>query len=368
VTKRESDRPARSPAGRNKKRRNSKLTSKRSSAKEVSSGPKKKKKRKPKGFWLPEFLDVANVKDWNCPEPQPLIEGLVMRGTLVNVTADSQVGKGVFLPWLCLQLLQGGTLFKRFKIHKVERILYLFLEDPNWRVKQRIEDLVTSGCKLPEKEHSFAVHVCHNFSLLDKKNFFLEDVADDFDVIILDTYQKATPGIISFDDASQSLILHRLSNLTRNTGVTLFVLDHPAKWDRRTQSSSMTPKGTGGKMQNADCIMLLSRKGDRVTLICRSKDYGEKRLILNRSPIGSNKPKFTLIDETQTLADSRKEHQETQDKILQKLPRGWFRTSKVARKLDIPDRTLRTQLGELKAKGLVEKRGTTRSAEWRRVK
>jgi len=38
-------------------------------------------------------------------------------------------------------------------------------------------------------------------------------LAQRFEVVFVDTYQRGTPGITSFDDEKQSLILHRLANL-----------------------------------------------------------------------------------------------------------------------------------------------------------
>ena len=46
-----------------------------------------------------------------------------------------------------------------------------------------------------------------------------------FSVVFLDTYQKATPGLTSYDDEKQSVILQRLANMTRRLGVTIIVLD-----------------------------------------------------------------------------------------------------------------------------------------------
>ena len=82
-------------------------------------------------------------------------------------------------------------------------------------------------------------------------------------MVFLDTYQKATPGLNSFDDAAQSHLLHRLLDLTRRRGLTLLVNDHlrkqPAQGKRRQQISKEEIKGTGGKVANTDCVILLAR-------------------------------------------------------------------------------------------------------------
>ena len=54
------------------------------------------------------ILDVAEVDAWEVDPPDPLIEGIVPRGAVVNVTGDTQTGKSLFFLWLCMELLAGG--------------------------------------------------------------------------------------------------------------------------------------------------------------------------------------------------------------------------------------------------------------------
>src|SRR4029450_7035737 len=76
-------------------------------------------------------------------EIEPIIGGVLARGTLCYLAAASQTGKTLFVAaWLVRHLAQGGKLFDddRFKIARVEKILYLVLEDPARRVKERLLD------------------------------------------------------------------------------------------------------------------------------------------------------------------------------------------------------------------------------------
>lgn len=319
------------------------------------------------------ILDVAEVDAWEVDPPDPLIEGIVPRGAVVNVTGDTQTGKSLFFLWLCMELLAGGSPFGRFKIHKVESILYLCLEDPEWRVKARIQDMIAGGSILPEK-NSLIIDVHHNFSLTNDEHFqMLEDLVRDFqfDVVVLDTYQKATGGLSSFDDEKQGPILHRLSNLTRSKGVTIFVLDHPRKGDSQFRSRTLTVrdiKGTGGKPQNADCVILMSRRGDNVTMSWESKDYGEGGMVLKRSPEGSNEPKFTFVDELENVVEERRlKARSNRAAAVDLVKKGCSKTASIAEKLDLAESTVRKHLSQSVKEGKVKKLGTTRGTEWKPI-
>jgi hypothetical protein len=108
----------------------------------------------------------------------------------------------------------------------------------------------------------------------------------------------ATPGISSFDDEQQSEILHKLSDLTRKLHVTLIIIDHVRKHPgpgRRAELSIDDIKGTGGKAQNADCVILMQRTPDKkqIKFQCFSKDFEQPvRILINVAPKGSKDPKF----------------------------------------------------------------------------
>src|SRR5262249_23308406 len=149
----------------------------------------------------------------------------------------------------------------------LEKVLYLGLEDPDRRFKNRLLDIRPAFDAIgPER---FILHTAPDFNLSDKRMVaYLESliVLHGFKVVFLDTYQKATPGLTSFDDEKQAVILHRLSNLTRKHDVTIIVLDHVRKRTngaKRSELSLDDIKGTGGKPQNADCIVLVERTPDR---------------------------------------------------------------------------------------------------------
>src|SRR5262249_17390626 len=153
-----------------------------------------------------------------------------------------------------------------------------------------------------------------------------------FSVVFLDTYQKARPGLSSFDDTQQAVILHRLANLTRKLGVTIIVIDHVRKRANGTKRNELyldDIKGTGGKPQNADCIILLERTPDRkqIKLQSFSKDSDVNvRILLNVSAKGSGEPKFKFAGDLEAFGVNSKERAgQRRDEALAKIPQdGWF--------------------------------------------
>src|SRR5262249_5931262 len=155
-------------------------------------------------FTVPEHwkrLDVANVRNWQCEPLQPIVDGIIARGNFVFVAAQSQTGKTLLGLYLARKILQGGLLFGKYAITPVDRVLYLLLEDPDLRAQARIIDTEHEFEALePER---FIIHVAPSFTLTDERMFeWLTQIitSEKRNVVIVDTYQKSTPGISSFDD------------------------------------------------------------------------------------------------------------------------------------------------------------------------
>ncbi len=177
----------------------------------------------PQSYWLQ--LDVADRHNWQCPPLEPLIEGILAKGNLLWLAAETQTGKSLFMLWVCLQLLNKGSLFDRFAITPVKRILYLVLEDPARRIKARIDDMTTAEIEAGR----FVIYVAPGLSIADPLVFqWLETVIEGggYDLVVIDTFQAATMGIASFDDEKLSVIIRSLLNVTRKLGVTVIVNDH----------------------------------------------------------------------------------------------------------------------------------------------
>jgi hypothetical protein len=260
-------------------------------------------------------LDLADLSSWECEPLKPIVDGVIAAGNLVTVAAASQTGKTLKGIYLARKILNAGNLYERYPITPVDRVGYLVLEDPARRIQSRMLD---TDHEFPQVERGRLVfHVAPSFTLTDGRMVaWMEStiLTDRLDVLFIDTYQKATPGLNSFDDEEQSKILHQLANLTRKLNVTIVVLDHIRKSGdsrgKRGELSLDDVKGSGAKVQNADVVILLERTPDKKQLKFQafSKDFDTAvRILLNIAPKGSDQPKFSYASDLDELGSRSSE-------------------------------------------------------------
>ena len=262
----------------------------------------------------------------------------------------------------------GGKLFGRFSVAAGNKVLYLVLEDRDVRVENRLRDFLHEFPNLPPEGHLIA-HVAHGFAITDPLALsYLRGLVEQhgFNVVILDTYQRATPGISSFNDEEQSKILHTLANFTRETGVTLIVIDHVRKDDKARKRQTLTLddiKGTGGKVQNADSVILMERAGanqDQIKLQVFSKDFDRRvGVLIQISPQGSKESKFKYLGELSDLgAKAKKKGEANREKLLAVLnPGQWFSSGDLVKLLGWNCSTVVRHLTDLFASGKVIESG-----------
>jgi len=308
-------------------------------------------------------LDVANVRDWKCTPKIPIIDGILAHGNLVFLVAQSQTGKTLLGLNLFRKLLHAGKLFGRYEITPIERVAYLLLEDPDRRAQERILDTEHEFADSPLEPGRFIIHVAPSFTLTDPRMFdWMERVivTEKVGAIAIDTYQKSTPGIASYDDEKQGEILHRLANLTRKLGVTIIVMDHFRKEGngggkgKHRELTLDDVKGSGGKVQNADVVILLQRTADRkqIKFQSYSKDFDNPiRILLDVAPRGSEAPKFSYAGDLDALgARSHGKTEARQKAILEALTPGeWVSITEIARLCSVDEKGMKTLQRDLKA-------------------
>src|SRR5207247_432676 len=138
-------------------------------------------------------LDLADLHEWQCEPLVPLIDGIIARGNLVYVAAETQTGKTLLGLYIARKLLQVGKLFEKHSITPIDRLLYLVLEDPDRRAKDRLLDTDHEFVEPVDRERCI-FHIAPGFNLSDSKMFtWMEQVitSERREVVFLDTYQKA---------------------------------------------------------------------------------------------------------------------------------------------------------------------------------
>jgi hypothetical protein len=337
--------------------------------------PEKKKFVRP-AHW--RRLDLAKLEEWKSKELTPVVDGWLAQGNLAIVAAASQTGKTLFLQWLERQLVEGGKLFDRYSITPPKKIYHLVLEDTDTRIEERERDIGRAFKALPAPER-IILDIAPGFALNDSAMFaYLRSLIREeaCDVLVIDTYQKATPGLSSFKDEEQSLILHQLSNLTRELKVLIIVLDHIRKEDKSRKRGELTLddiKGTGGKVQNADCVILLERsdkEGRFLKLQVFSKDFDELvGLLLERAPKGSSEQKFKLVGDLKDFGSKAKgkTDQKQMELLNRMVPGQKMRMAELKKVTGWHQTTISRHLKPLIGDGKVKKDGKNRSTTYTRL-
>jgi hypothetical protein len=265
--------------------------------------------------------------------------------------------------YLCLRILAAGKLFGRFDINPVAKILYMALEDPPGRIRARVDEMIGPDDLASDK---LLIGQYPGLDLQDESCIVsLRDqiVAMEVDLVVLDTYQKATPGLDSNSDERQSRVLHRLADLTRELGVAIIVVDHVRKTlgnSRRRHLIMDDIKGTGGKVHNADSFILMQRTGSTIKLQARSKDAESPVGIeLEVKPGAAGLDKFSMVSEES--AAHRAHSAVTEQLVIEVLVKaGRSSVPEIAKSLNISESTVRRCVVGLAGNGVLQRNGLGR--------
>jgi len=155
--------------------------------------------------------------------------------------------------------------------------------------------------------------------------------------------------------------------------VTLIILDHLRKDIANKRFATPADiKGTGGKVQNADVVILIERSGDQLKFSSYSKDWDrDVRFLLEVSPQGSSEPKIKYVDDLTDLGtESQKKAWESKLKVLDAMSfMEWVSTGQLVKPTGMSAQTIRNHLKTLVEEGEVEHNGeSNKKSKYRRIK
>lgn len=322
---------------------------------------------KPPDHWIE--LDAAKTKSWTVKPTEWLIEDIVAAGNLVLVAATTQTGKTLLWMYVCTQLVLGDALFGRFPVKAVDKLLYLCLEDPPRRIRDRMEDY---RVQLPKNR--MIVKFCPGLQLHDHDHLeWLEQevVKKKYKVVVVDTWQRATSGAASYDDTLQAPAMHALADLTRRLGVTIIIIDHLRKTGVGKPRKHITIddiKGTSAKAQNSDAVILMERAGQEIKVHVSSKDTDKQvGFSLCVREQGGTGPKFEYIGTLEAAAvKSSVLGKKNRLRVLQALDATEYRSSStISKTTGLPPSSVRRHLQDLTKAGQAEAQGEGR---WRKYR
>ena len=222
-----------------------------------------------------QLIDAETLYYKPLEHPKMLIDGVLSDG-LAIMAGDSKIGKSWMVLWMCLQISKGEPVWG-LPTRKTD-VVYLALEDREWRVQQRMQDLTDTP---PDNLH-FGFSCGHLGAELESQ---IEDVLKDYPstgLLFIDTLQMVRDNVSAKVNAyaQDYKDLSSLKKIADNHGICIFVVHHTRKErDGGNIFNDMT--GSTGIMGVADTGMILRKEdrfGDNATLCVTGRDVEEKKL------------------------------------------------------------------------------------------
>ena len=222
-----------------------------------------------------QLIDAETLYYKPLEHPKMLIDGVLSDG-LAIMAGDSKIGKSWMVLWMCLQISKGEPVWG-LPTRKTD-VVYLALEDREWRVQQRMQDLTYTP---PENLH-FGFSCGQLGAELESQ---IEDVLKDYPstgLLFIDTLQMVRDNVSAKVNAyaQDYKDLSSLKKIADNHGICIFVVHHTRKErDGGNIFNDMT--GSTGIMGVADTGMILRKEdrfGDNATLCITGRDVEEKKL------------------------------------------------------------------------------------------
>ena len=209
--------------------------------------------------------------------PKMLIDGILSNG-LAILSGDSKIGKSWMVLWLCLKISQGEPVWGLPTAQT--DVIYLALEDNDWRIQQRMQELIDE----PPKNLHFGFSCGKLGAELEGQiKGFLEDNPNT-GLLFIDTLQMVRDNVSSRVNAyaQDYKDLSALKKIADDHKMCIFLVHHNRKeHDGSNVFNDMT--GSTGIAGVADTCMVLRKEdrfGNDAVLSITGRDIEEKRLKL----------------------------------------------------------------------------------------
>ena len=209
--------------------------------------------------------------------PQMLIDGILSDG-LAILSGDSKIGKSWMILWFCLKISQGEPIWG-LPTSKTN-VIYLALEDREWRVQQRMQELTDE----PPKNLHFGFSCGKLGTELEDQILALLKEYPATGLLFIDTLQMVRDNVSSRVNAyaQDYRDLSALKKIADDHNMCIFLVHHNRKeHDGSNVFNDMT--GSTGIMGVADTCMVLRKEdrfGNDAVLSITGRDIEEKRLKL----------------------------------------------------------------------------------------
>lgn len=209
--------------------------------------------------------------------PKILIDGILSNG-LAILSGDSKIGKSWMVLWLCLKISRGEPVWG-LPTAKTD-VIYLALEDNDWRIQQRMQDLVD----IPPDNLQFGFSCGKLGAELEGQIKGVLEDNPNTGLLFIDTLQMVRDNVSSRVNAyaQDYKDLSALKKIADDHKMCIFLVHHNRKeHDGSNVFNDMT--GSTGIAGVADTCMVLRKEdrfGNDAVLSITGRDIEEKRLKL----------------------------------------------------------------------------------------
>ena len=209
--------------------------------------------------------------------PRMLIDGILSNG-LAILSGDSKIGKSWMVLWLCLKISLGEPVWGLPTAQT--DVIYLALEDNDWRIQQRMQELIDE----PPKNLHFGFSCGKLGAELEGQIKGVLEDNPNTGLLFIDTLQMVRDNVSSRVNAyaQDYKDLSALKKIADDHKMCIFLVHHNRKeHDGSNVFNDMT--GSTGIAGVADTCMVLRKEdrfGNDAVLSITGRDISEKRLKL----------------------------------------------------------------------------------------
>ena len=209
--------------------------------------------------------------------PRMLIDGILSNG-LAILSGDSKIGKSWMVLWLCLKISLGEPVWGLPTAQT--DVIYLALEDNDWRIQQRMQELIDE----PPKNLHFGFSCGKLGAELEGQIKGVLEDNPNTGLLFIDTLQMVRDNVSSRVNAyaQDYKDLSALKKIADDHKMCIFLVHHNRKeHDGSNVFNDMT--GSTGIAGVADTCMVLRKEdrfGNDAVLSITGRDIEEKRLKL----------------------------------------------------------------------------------------
>jgi archaellum biogenesis ATPase FlaH len=210
-------------------------------------------------------LDLAALVSADRPPRPWVVRDLIPAGTSVSVVSEAGTGKSLLVLAMCMAVARGDAEFAGYQIPQQRRTILIDMENTEDDLADRVTSLGVTATGVAELDDLVLIHL-PPLAALDTRQGGRELAAlveayevGAGDVVILDSLQRVTTGAESDSDTMRGFYAHTGIMLKR-LGITVIRTDNTGK------DLAKRARGTSGKRDDVDLELILTRKGDLMTL------------------------------------------------------------------------------------------------------